>query len=79
MPLAIDHKDEKGNVTKGLWNSLSAVLGPGSFDATNKDSCWSVFHSSGNIFGKDHRALISRAQDRYRAAATVACQDLTNT
>lgn len=79
MPLAIDHKDEKGNITKGLWNSLSAVLGSGSFDATNKDSCWSVFHSSGNIFGKDHRDLISRAQNRYRAAATAAGQDLTNT
>ena len=38
-----------------------------------------MFHSSGNIFGKDHRDLISLAQDRYRAAATAAGQDLTNT
>ena len=39
MPLAMDRKDEKGNITKGLWNSLSEVLGAGSFDAANKENC----------------------------------------
>jgi hypothetical protein len=48
MPLTIDHKDEKGNVTKGLWDSHSDVLGNGSFE-----SCWSVFHASGKPFGLD--------------------------
>ena len=50
MPLAIDQKDEKGNVTKGLWNSLLAVLGTGSFDVANRGCCWSVFHASENQF-----------------------------
>jgi hypothetical protein len=76
MPLAIDCKDEKGNVTRGLRNSLSGILGAGSFDIANKDTCWSTFHTSGHPFGADHRALIARAQGRYRAAVIAAGQDL---
>ena len=69
MPLAIDRKDEKGNITKGLWNSLSGILGAGSFDVANKENCWSVFHVSGHPFGLDHCDLITRVQGRYRVAA----------
>ena len=38
MPLTIDRKDEKGNITKGLWNSLSGILGAGSFNVANKEN-----------------------------------------
>ena len=76
MPLAIDRTDQKGNITRGLWNSLSGILGAGSFDTANKDTCWSSFHTSGHPFGADHRALIARAQGRYRAAVLAAGQDL---
>ena len=62
---AIDYKDEKNVTIKGLWNSLSRVLGPGSFDHANKDNCWAFFHSSGTTFGNDHRALITNVHDRY--------------
>ena len=68
--LAIDHKDEKNVVTKGLWNSLSEVLGAGSFDFANSTTRNVVFHSSGTSFGNDHSALIKRVQDRYAAAQT---------
>ena len=78
MPLAIDRKDEKGNITKGLWNSLSGILGAGSFDVANKENCWSMFHASGHPFGLDHRALITRVQGRYRAAALDAGESLEN-
>ena len=68
--LAIDHKDEKNVVTKGLWNSLSDVLGAGSFDFANSATRNVAFHSSGTSFGNDHAALITRVQDRYTAAQT---------
>jgi len=38
VPLAIDRKDEKGKVTRGLWNSLTDMLSARSFDAVNKES-----------------------------------------
>ena len=72
MRLALDHKDEKGNHVKGLWNSLSQVLGQNSFDYANRDVCWNAFHSSGISLGNDHKALISRANERY----TSLCQSL---
>ena len=78
MPLAINHQDEKKNFNKGLWDSLMTVLGTGFSDFINKESCWSVFHTSGSPFGLDHRALITRAHDRYSNAATAACQDLNS-
>ena len=34
--LAIDQKDEKGDVTKGVLDSLSVLFGTGSFDVINK-------------------------------------------
>jgi len=37
-----------------------------------------MFHASGHPFGLDHRALITRAQGRYRAAALDAGQSLEN-
>ena len=39
LPQAIDRLDTNGNLIKGLWNSLSSVLGAGSFDDANKDEC----------------------------------------
>ncbi|MEI6872924.1 MAG: hypothetical protein WCL08_11635, partial [Verrucomicrobiota bacterium] len=70
MTLAIDHKDEKNVVTKGLWNSLSGVLGVGSFDFANSTTRNVAFHSSGTSFGNDHATLITRVQDRYAASQT---------
>ena len=46
MSQAIDRLDEYGNSIKGLWNSLSSILGAGSFDDANKGQCWSGFHAS---------------------------------
>ena len=66
----IDHKDEKNVVTKGLWNSLSCVLGEGSFDFAKQDERWVVFHSSGTSFGNDHATLVSRVQGCYATALT---------
>ena len=63
MPLAIDRKDEKGNVTRGLWNSLYEILVVGSFDAADKENCyWSIVHTSRHPFGLDCRALIASTQ-----------------
>jgi hypothetical protein len=51
---AIDRVDSHGNLIKGLWNSLSTVLGAsigaGSFDDANKDQCWTAFHASNSSF-----------------------------
>jgi len=40
-----------------------------------KDTCWSIL-TSGHPFSLDHRALIARAQGRYRVAAIADGQDL---
>ena len=58
MPQAIDRIDEKGHKHPGLWNSLSDVLGQGSFDEANKNNCWRFFHDSGSIFAQDHLSSI---------------------
>ena len=68
---AIDRADEDGVVTPGLWNSLSSVLGAGSFDHANKDTCWATFHDSGLSFANDHKTLINRAKDRYSDSLNV--------
>jgi hypothetical protein len=39
MPQAIDRVDEFGEIHKGLWNSLSSILGQGSFDHSYKAVC----------------------------------------
>ena len=54
LPQAIDRLDSHGNLIKGLWNSLSTVLGAGSFDDANKDQCWTAFHASNLSFASDH-------------------------
>ena len=43
MPLAIDRKDEKENITRGSWNSLSEILGV--FDAANNEIIGRYFTS----------------------------------
>jgi hypothetical protein len=68
LPQAIDRKDEKGINHPGLWNSLSDILGEGSFDAANKDHCWSTFRNSGTcngVFGKclRHYDLLSESDE----------------
>jgi len=50
MPLAMDRKDEKGNITRGLWNSLSESIGAGFFDSANKENCLSIFRTLGHPF-----------------------------
>ena len=55
---------------KGLWNSLSCVLGVGSFDFENSDHRWAAFFSSGTSFGNDSATLIEPVQDQYATAAT---------
>ena len=64
MPQAIDRTDIEGNFHKGLWNSLSDVLGVGSFDAVNADRCWTHFHESDCSLAKDHLVLIKRVKER---------------
>ena len=75
VPLAIDRKDEKGNVTRGLWNSLTDMLNARSFDAVNKESYYgSPVRWFQTFFGIDHHALITRVQKRYRVAVSEAGQ-----
>ena len=64
MPQAIDRTDKEGNFHKGLWNSLSDVLGVGSFDAVNAEHCWTHFHQSSCSLAKDHLVLIHRVKER---------------
>ena len=75
MPQAIDRIDEEGNFHPGLWNSLSDVLGRGSFDAANKERCWGFFHISGSSFGQDHLRSIQRVQERYKDVLFLSGKD----
>ena len=72
---AIDRLDENGNLIKGLWNSLSSLLGAGSFDDANKDQCWDVFHSSDSSFASDHQSLIRLVKNRYSESHTTLAID----
>jgi hypothetical protein len=65
LPQAIDRADEKGVITKGLWASLSSVLGVNSFDDANKSNCWDAFHASNLSFATDHLELISRIKEGF--------------
>ena len=65
LPQAIDRLDSHGNLIKGLWNSLSTVLGAGSFDDANKDQCWTAFHASNFSFASDHQSLICLVKNRH--------------
>ena len=76
---AIDRANEEGAITTGLWNSLSSILGTGSFDHANKDTCWETFHNSGMSLANDHKTLISRAKDRYSESLSVLGEDLPGT
>ena len=46
LPQLIDHTDATGNITPGLFPSLSTTLGVNSFDDANKASRWNYFLSS---------------------------------
>ncbi len=65
LPQAIDRLDSNGNLIKGLWNSLSSVLGVGSFDDANKDQCWNTFHASNLSFASDHQSLNCLVKNRH--------------
>ena len=67
LPQAIDRKDEKGINHPGLWNSLSDILGEGSFDAANKEHCWSTFHNSGLSLARGHLTQISQVKGRWKS------------
>jgi hypothetical protein len=75
LPQAIDRTDSKGNVTKGLWNSLASVLGVGSFDDANKDHCLRFFLESGSSFGRDFKELTERVKERYSSSLLRVEQD----
>jgi hypothetical protein len=66
LPQMIDRVGENDEVTQGLWNSLSSIIGAGSFDEANKTTCWETFHASGSIFASDHLKEISSLKTRYR-------------
>ena len=72
MRLALDYTDEMGNRIKGLWNSLSVVLGENSFNYANSNVCWETFHASGCSLGNDHKEQIILAKGRYSSL----CQSL---
>ena len=75
LPQAIDRLDENGNLIKGLWNSLSSLLGTGSFDDANKDQCWAGFHASDSSFASDHQNLICVVKNRYLESHTTLAID----
>jgi hypothetical protein len=60
---------------KGLWNSLSNLLGAGTFDDTNKDQCWVGFHSSQSSFALDHQSLIHLVKNRHFESHTTLAVD----
>ena len=72
IPQTIDRRDDNGIVIPGLWNSLSRYLGVGSFDATNGDTCWNAWHSSGSSLGTERLASIVRIKVDH----TFMCQTL---
>ena len=75
LPQAIDRLEENGNLIKGLWNSLSSVLGADSFDDANKDQCWAGFHASDSSFASDHQSLIRVVKNRYLESHTTLAID----
>ncbi len=62
----IDRVGENDEVTQGLWNSLSSIIGAGSFDEANITTCWGTFHASGSVFASDHLKEIGCLKTRYR-------------
>jgi hypothetical protein len=65
VPQMIDRVGENDEVTQGLWNSLSSIMGTGSFDKANIATCWGSFHASGSIFGSDHLKEIGSLKSRF--------------
>ncbi len=64
LPQMVDRADKSGIISRGLWNSLSSILGAGSFDHTNTDTCWSAFHASDSTYASDHVKKISTLKTR---------------
>ena len=65
MRLALDYTDEMGNRIKGLWNSLSKVLGENSFDHARSNVCWEALHASNCSLGNDHKEQVIQVKGRY--------------
>ena len=61
----LDRIGDKGDVTLGLWNTLGTILGPGSFDSTNKATCWGASHTSDYAFASSHMKEIGNLKTRY--------------
>ncbi len=61
----LDRVGDNGEVTPGLWDSLSTIIGAGSFDSANKATCWRAFHMSHSIFASDQMKEIGTLKARY--------------
>ena len=75
LPQMIDRVGEDDEVTQGLWNSLSSIIGAGSFDEANITTCWATFHASGSIFASDHLKEIGSLKTRYRRTLEALGED----
>jgi hypothetical protein len=75
VPQMIDRVGENDEVTQGLWNSLSSIIGAGSFDEANKATCWGTFHASGSIFASDHLKEIGSLKTRDRGTLEALGKD----
>ena len=73
----IDRVGKNDEVTQGLRNSLSPIIGAGSFDEANKTTCWGTSHSSGSIFASDHMKEICPLKIRYRGTIEALGEDLS--
>ena len=71
----IDRVGENDEVTQGLWNSHSSIIGTGSFDEANISTGWGAFHASGSIFASDHLKEIDVLKTRYRSTLDALGED----
>jgi hypothetical protein len=67
MPRMIRRTDGLGSHTPGLWESLTDVIGPGSFDPGKEDSRWEALYASNSAFGRDIKLEWQRLQARQAA------------
>ncbi len=65
LPQTLDLIGDNGKVTPGLWDSLSTIIGAGSFDTANKATCWGAFHMSGSVFASDQVKETGTLRTRY--------------
>ena len=63
LPQMLDRVSDNGEVTPGLWDSLSTIIGAGS--TANKAASWRAFHMSDSIFASDQVKEIGTLKTRY--------------